>query len=43
VVVRFDDIGGVVDHHSLNLLFINLNYSDFQPFDERYSINVQSN
>jgi hypothetical protein len=26
MVVRFVDIGGIVDHHSLNALFINLNY-----------------
>ena len=26
MVVRFVDIGGIVDHHSLNVLFINLNY-----------------
>ena len=42
VVVRFVDIGGIVDHHSLNVFFINLNYLDVQPFDERYSRNVQS-
>jgi len=29
MVVRFVDIGGVVDHHSLNVLFINLNYLNF--------------
>jgi len=30
VVVRLVDIGGVFDHHSLNVLFINLNYLDLK-------------
>jgi len=42
VIVRFVDIGGIQISNSLNVLFINLNYLDFQPFDERYSRNVQS-
>jgi len=36
VVVRFVNIGGIVDKHYLNVLFINLNYIVFQPSNEGY-------
>jgi len=41
VVVRFVDIGGIVDHHTFKLFCINLSYLGFlQPFDKYYSRNV---